>query len=271
MFPLHKRSLWLTMVGTSQGVGLCTAPIIGGALIDRFGWRACFGINVPLCPLVIAFTWFFLSDPVQHPDIELPFAQKLKKIDLLGTILVVPAIACLLLGLQWGGIKYGWSDTRIIVLFVVFAVLFIGFGYFQYRLGERATVPFRILKKRNILAAMWFAACCNGILAITEAYISIYWQGVRGETPTKSGLLGLSMIVGLLVGGLVAGFGTTIIGYFTRKFALHSHHHNPKTPCLVLCYASDFTDTNLPFHSVHDCHERDGSCGLRPFDNDQPQ
>ncbi|KAK5939819.1 hypothetical protein PMZ80_008201 [Knufia obscura] len=228
LFPSHKRSLWLGLGNSSQTIGLCCAPLIGGALIDRFSWRACFGINIPLCPMAIAFMAYCITDPFQNADPNLPFREKLKRLDLLGTVVVIPAITCLLIGLQWGGIKYGWRDARIIAVFVMFAVLGVAFGYSQYRLGERATVPLRILKQRSILAAMWFAACCNGVLAITEAYISIYWQGVRGETPTTSGLLGVSLIIGLSVGCVVAGFGTPLIGYYTRKFspflAVVRHH-----------------------------------------------
>jgi MFS family permease len=219
LFPPHKRSIWLSLVGTSQSVGLSCAPVIGGALIDRFSWRACFGINLPLCPLLIVFTAFFLHDPIRNPNYELSMLEKLKRVDLLGTALVVPSVTCLLIGLQWGGIRYGWQDVRIIVLLVVFVCLGVGFAYLQYRLGEKATIPPRIVKKRSVLAGMWFSACCNGILATTEYYIAIYWQGVRNQTATQAGLLGLSMIIGLSVASVLAGFGISKVGYFTREYS----------------------------------------------------
>lgn len=143
--------------------------------------------------------------------------EKLKRIDLLGTALVVPSITCLLIGLQWGGIKYGWQNVRIIVLLVVFVCLAVGFAYLQYRLGEKATIPQRIVKKRSVLAAMWFSLCTNVILATTEYYTAIYWQGVRNQTATQAGLLGLSMIIGLSVAGVLAGFTIPKVGYFIRK------------------------------------------------------
>lgn len=52
---------------------------------------------------------------------------------------------------------------------------------------------------------------------MTEYYLSIYFQGVRGFTPTKSGLLGLPMILGLSVASMAAAAGTTIIGYYFRE------------------------------------------------------
>jgi MFS family permease len=47
-FPKHKRPLWTTFLGAAQLVGIVSSPIVGGVLIDRISWRACFGINLPL-------------------------------------------------------------------------------------------------------------------------------------------------------------------------------------------------------------------------------
>ena len=47
-FPSQKRAVWTTVVGSSQFMGVVSAPLLGGVLIDWVGWRACFGINVPL-------------------------------------------------------------------------------------------------------------------------------------------------------------------------------------------------------------------------------
>jgi hypothetical protein len=55
---------------------------------------------------------------------------------------------------------------------------------------------------------------------MTEYYISIYFQGVRGFTATKSGLLGLSMIGGFAVSFIAAAAVTTKIGYYVRKSPL---------------------------------------------------
>ena len=138
-------------------------------------------------------------------------------IDLPGTLIIVPSVTCLLIALQFGGIRFGWGNGRTIALFVVFASLALGFAYLQYRLGDKASIPARIIKRRSILAAFWFSACCNGILAMTEYYISVYWQGVRNETALKSGLLTSGLIIGLFAGSMLSGFGIPKVGYFTRK------------------------------------------------------
>lgn len=217
-FPNEKRALMVGFLGFAQSFGLVGAPIIGGALVDAFTWRACFGINLPLGAIAILITAYGLEDPSPNPNLLLPLREKIKRLDLVGTALVVPSTVCLLMGLQWGGIKYGWSDWRIILLFVVFAVMVAGFGYVQHQQQEKALLPPRILKNRTVLASALFCACCNATLAVTEYYISIYFQGVRGYPATKSGLLGLPMLVGLAVALMFAALAVTWIGYYTRKF-----------------------------------------------------
>ncbi|KAH6971150.1 major facilitator superfamily domain-containing protein [Ilyonectria sp. MPI-CAGE-AT-0026] len=213
-FPLEQQGLMNSIIGAVQSAGLVSAPTIGGALIDALSWRACFGINLPLGVICILLTAYGVHDPVVNQAETLTLKEKIKKINVLGTVLVVPAITSLLMALQWGGLKYGWGSWRIILLLVSCVLLFGAFGYLQHRQGERAIVPPRIWKQRSILAGMWFSACSEGILAVTEYYMSIYFQGVRGYTATKSGILALPMIGGLAIALIVSGVGTTLFGYY---------------------------------------------------------
>lgn len=70
--------------------------------------------------------------------------------DAVGTVLFIGAVVSLLLPLQWGGQVYPWNNPRIIGLFVTFGVLVILFVLWEWRQGDTAIVPFRILKKRSI-------------------------------------------------------------------------------------------------------------------------
>ncbi|KAF5023421.1 hypothetical protein F66182_4521 [Fusarium sp. NRRL 66182] len=215
-FPLSKQAITNSFFGAVQSAGLITAPTIGGALIDAFSWRACFGINLPLGVVCLVLTAYGVHEQPASPSDAptLTLKEKISKIDYLGTLAAVPAITCLLMALQWGGIKFGWGSWQIIVPLVVCVLLFAGFGYLQYYQGDNALLPPRILKQRSIMAGMWYGACLEGVLAVTEYYMSIYFQGVRGYTPTKAGLLQLPMIGGLAVAFIISGLGTTWLGYY---------------------------------------------------------
>ncbi|EXJ82712.1 hypothetical protein A1O3_06526 [Capronia epimyces CBS 606.96] len=214
LFPLRQQALMGSIVGGCQSVGLVSAPIIGGALIDSFTWRACFGINIPLGVLCIALIAYGFEDPLPDPHAEMPWREKVKHLDLFGTTVAVPAITLLMLALQWGGTMYGWNSPIIIVFFVLAGCLILAFAYLQYRQGDQATLPPRIARQRSMIAGVWYTACCNGVLAVTEYYISIFFQGVRGYTATKSGLLGVPMIVGFSSSLLAAGVCITWMGYY---------------------------------------------------------
>lgn len=219
-FPPQRRPIWVGIAGASQGVGLVSAPIVGGALIDALSWRACFGINLPLGVPLIGLIAYFFKNPVRNADIHLPWKEKLKRLDLLSTAIFVPAIACLLLALQIGGSTNKWNSVRVIALFIVSTFLLAIFSWLQRRHQDAAILPLPILRNRNVLAGGWFAVCCNGGLAMTEYYIAIYFQGVKGFSAAKSGLLGVPMIVGLLLATMGSGFGVSRIGYYTPFMAM---------------------------------------------------
>ncbi|KAK4947683.1 hypothetical protein LTR10_013629 [Elasticomyces elasticus] len=213
-FPIPKRPLYTSIANAGQTVALVSAPMIGGALIDAFSWRACFGINLPLGVMSFALFAYGFHDNVENPDTKLPLREKWRRIDPFGTLVLVPAVTCLMIATQWGGITYGWGNFRIIFLVVLSAVLFSFFAFLQYRLKEEATIPPRFLKNRSIMASLWFSACTDGTLAVTEYCVSIYFQGVRGYSPSKAGLLAVPMMVGLCAACLVCGAGTTLVGYY---------------------------------------------------------
>lgn len=214
-FSLKDQPKWYGILNFTGSAGLVTGPLIGGLLIQGFGWRACFGINIPLNAICFAIAAYSMEYDIRNADSQLPIKEKIKKLDIIGSMIFIPALTCLLVGLTWGGTRYGWGNARIIVLFCISAVLLVVFLFLQHRLGDKATVPPRIAKERSILAGALFCMCCDGTLAVTENYLSIYFQGVKGVSPAKSALLGVPMIVGLMASSMIYGYGTTWIGYYT--------------------------------------------------------
>ena len=67
--------------------------------------------------------------------------QKLKRIDYLGTIVVVGATVALLLALNWGGNQYKWSSPIIIVLLIVGSIGYIIFGLIESKFAVEPVAP----------------------------------------------------------------------------------------------------------------------------------
>ena len=71
----------------------------------------------------------------------LSFRQKVEELDFLGTLVFLPSIICLLVGLQWEGTKYAWSSGRVIAILILAALFAASFVVIQIWKQDKATVP----------------------------------------------------------------------------------------------------------------------------------
>lgn len=89
--------------------------------------------------------WFTLKKPPPAVKGDLPWKQKLRQLDLPGATLLLGATSCLNLALQWGGISYPWSDSKVFGCLIGFGLLLISFLYLQFRGKEKLVPPLPFL------------------------------------------------------------------------------------------------------------------------------
>ncbi|KAH7029770.1 permease of the major facilitator superfamily [Microdochium trichocladiopsis] len=224
-FPAQQRPTYAGLAAAIEGIAMAAGPVLGGVLVDSLSWRWCFFINLPLgaaCSVLMFFTFqepAALSDNSQDRS-DAKLADQLRELDLVGTALFVPGITCLLLAVQWGGSTYGWADPRVAALFALTVVLGGAFWWQERKKGDKALLPGRVIRQRNVLDGMWFAFANNSGCAVVEYYMPTYYQAVRGVSATESGLLCLPFVAGLAVSTLIGTSLTSALGYFTPFMVL---------------------------------------------------
>lgn len=144
--------------------------------------------------------------------------QTLWSLDPIGQILFLPSIICILIALQWAGTTYAWSNARIIVLIVFFAILFIAFVINELRMGSKATIPPGVAFQRTVATASCFAFFNYAQFFIFVYFIPIYFQAVKGVNAKQSGIDTIPLIVANNVGSLLSGILTTKFGSYIQYF-----------------------------------------------------
>ena len=109
----------------------------------------------------------------------------------------------------------------MITLFLVFGVLLIAFLLLQWRLGETATIPPRIMGQRMIWSASWFAFFISGAFFLFVYFLPIYFQAIKGSTALRSGIDNLPLILAYVIVSIVSGFAVSRLGYI-NPFCLGS-------------------------------------------------
>lgn len=110
-----------------------------------------------------------------------------------------------LLALEWGSSEYGWSSPIVIGLFAGSGALLIVFCLWEWHVGEKALIPFHVVKRRVVWAStvQTTSLFVNNFVGVN--YVPIYFQAVRGVGPSLSGVYTLPSILTQLLSLVATG------------------------------------------------------------------
>ncbi|KAI1274063.1 putative MFS multidrug transporter [Xylaria sp. FL0933] len=214
--PLHKRPFYTGIVFAIGQIGIVVGPLIGGVFTQYVTWRWCFYINLIIGAISVVFLFFtHIPDETLKPPFSFALLLSIvPNLDLIGCALFAPATVMFLLALQWGSADYGWSSPTVIGLFAGSGVTAILFGFWEWRVGEDALIPFHLVRRRIV----WTSTVQNSFLFITNfvgaAYAPIYFQAVKGVGPSLSGVYTLPSILTQLLSVVISGALVGRVGYY---------------------------------------------------------
>jgi len=191
----RERGKYIGYIGAVFGVASIAGPLVGGWITDNFSWRWLFYVNLPFGVAALVFIVAYL---------HVPHTPRRHRLDYVGFAALPLALVAVLLATTWGGTTYPWDSWRIISLYVVGALVLIGFLINEYY-AEEPVLPLRLWKN----SVFSLSNISNMAIAMTMFgaifFIPVYAQGVIGVDVTNSGAVLIPLTASMIVVSIVVG------------------------------------------------------------------
>lgn len=187
-------------------------PVLGGVFTESAGgWRWVFYFSLPVGGVAGIFIAVFLRLP--RPEGSL--MEKLKRIDVVGTFILVVGLVMVLLALSFGGVDYPWKSATVVCL-LAFGVVAIGvFVLVEWKVPAEPIMPLRLFQgSRNVGLVLFIQIFVGAALFGPTFYIPIYFSVVDNSSAISAGLYLLPYILPISIVSTAAGFVVSKTGRY---------------------------------------------------------
>lgn len=184
------RNRALAVWGAAGAGGLCFGSLLGGVLVESFGWPSVFFVNVPVAgTLAVAGRLLFPADG--------PWDRS-RHFDVAGALTATGGITLLVFLLVQAPAE-GWDTPTALASAVLSVCLLTLFAVVERR-SRDPLVPARLFAHRGLLAAMGVSALFSATFSSVPYFLTLYFQTVHGYRAVATGLAFLVPAVVVAVG-----------------------------------------------------------------------
>ncbi|AEO57195.1 MFS general substrate transporter-like protein [Thermothelomyces thermophilus ATCC 42464] len=210
--PLRERGKYLGGMFGMIALGTALGPLFGGLIVQNTTWRWVFYLNLPVGGVALVLLVLFLHVNYRKED---SLASTLTKIDWLGNVIFIGAVSAVLIALAWAGAVYPWGSYRILVPLLVGLAGLAGFLAFEgSRFCAQPMMPLHLFSNRTSSTAFALTFLHSVTTLWVLYFLPVYFQGVLGSSPQRSGVQLLPTVLVLIPFGAFGGVLMTKIGRY---------------------------------------------------------
>ena len=191
----RERGRYSGYMGAVMAVSTVSGPLLGGFIVDSWGWRWTFYVCVPLA---------LISLVVLQLQLHLHTVKRNPSIDYLGALLISITASLPLLWVTFTGQSFAWVSWPS-AAFVLGTVLF---AALTIRVEQRAVeplVPLKVLSNRTAALAIIASVSVGIAMFGGTTFLGQYFQVAQGYSPTKAGVMTIPLMVAAMLSSTVAG------------------------------------------------------------------
>jgi EmrB/QacA subfamily drug resistance transporter len=177
-----------------SGLALAVGPVLGGALVGLWNWRAIFWFNLIFGAAALVAATIVLpanADPEAH------------RVDIAGALLGAAALAALIFGVMTGE-GTGFTAPAVLALFCVSAAAGSAFLWREYR-AAHPLLDLRFLRVARFTIANTVAFCSYFATFAIFFFTALYLDEVVGYSGFRIALAFLPMTVLMITSSVLAG------------------------------------------------------------------
>jgi EmrB/QacA subfamily drug resistance transporter len=183
LFAPEKRGGVFAIFGILAGLAVVLGPTLGGLIVNDWGWRWIFYVNIPVGVALIVGAFTLV------PDLRL---GKSHRLDIPGVVLASAGLLLVVFGLiegqrfEWGTVTGFITIPEIILAGIVLLVAFMAY---ERRVQDREPLlPFGVFRNRNFTLMVFVLMAMGFAMLGVFLPLTIYFQSVLGFDALTAGL-----------------------------------------------------------------------------------
>ncbi|KAJ1797397.1 hypothetical protein LPJ59_003169 [Coemansia sp. RSA 2399] len=210
----RQRAWGLLIVMCFWLLGSILGFAVGSCLTGLKSWKWVFYVEAPF--LIVASLVGIVAFNIPRSAEPESLLSKLKRIDILGSLLLAGCAISLILALNQGQNVFAWVSGVVIGIFVLAALLLVGFIVAERYVATERILPSRLIKSKSG-GLMIFVQLFSGMAIYPPLLYQVSWYHIVKNVSSKSAAL---YVMPSVIAALVAALATMCVVSVWKKTRL---------------------------------------------------